>query len=357
MNLKIKNTNTKLYTQHLFADVCRLINESKISIAVAVNQRLTLLYWNIGKMIKSKILDNKRADYGEQVIQNLSKKLTAEYGRGWSKPQLWNCLYTVEIFPKEKIISTLSGELSWSHLKELIYIKDDLQREFYIQLCRNEHWSVRQLRDRINSMLFERTALSKKPELLIRKELAALSNNKPVSAELFFRDPYFLDFLGLYDTFSEKDLETSIIADLQRFIIELGNDFAFLARQKRIQVDGEDYYIDLLFYNRQLQRLVAIDLKLGKFKTAYKSQMELYLNWLTKYEKKENENTPIGLILCADKADEHIELLELDKGNIRVAQYYTSLPSKKLLQQKLHHALIMAKEKLAIKTSSQKDNG
>ncbi len=346
-----KAPNTKLNTQHLFAAVCRLVDESKIAIAVAVNQRLTLLHWNIGKMIKSEILKNKRAGYGDQIIENLSGKLTEEYGRGWSKQQLWNCLYTVEIFPKEKIISTLSGELSWSHLKELIYIKDSLQREFYTQLCRNERWSVRQLRERINSMLYERTALSKKPESLIRKELTALSNKEKVSSDLFFRDPYLLDFLGLQDTFSEKDLESSIIAYLQRFIIELGNDFAFLARQKRIQVDGEDYYIDLLFYNRQLQRLVAIDLKLGKFKTAYKSQMELYLNWLIKYEKKENENMPIGLILCADKADEHIELLELDKGNIRVAQYYTNLPSKKLLQQKLHNALIAAKEKFETKIS------
>ncbi len=347
----VKSTNIKLNTQPLFVAVCRLVDESKIAIAVAVNQRLTLLYWNIGKMIKSEILKNKRAGYGDQIIDNLSKKLTGEYGRGWSKQQLWNCLYTVEIFPKEKIISTLSGELSWSHLKELIYIKDSLQREFYTQLCRNERWSVRQLRERINSMLYERTALSKNPETLIRKELTALCNKETVSSDLFFRDPYLLDFLGLQDTFSEKDLESSIIAYLQRFIIELGNDFAFLARQKRIQVDGEDYYIDLLFYNRQLQRLVAIDLKLGKFKTAYKSQMELYLNWLIKYEKKENENTPIGLILCADKADEHIELLELDKGNIRVAQYYTSLPSKKLLQQKLHHALVAAKEKFETKIS------
>ncbi len=346
-----KNISTKLDTPHLFAAVCRLVNESKASIAIAVNQRLTMLYWSIGKMIKTEILKNQRAEYGEQVIDTLSKKLAEEYGKGWSKQQLWNCLYTVEIFPKEKIISTLSGELSWSHLKELIYIKDDLQREFYIQLCRNERWSVRQLRERINSMLYERTALSKNPESLIRKELAALNNKEAVSPDVFFRDPYLLDFLGLQDTFSEKDLESSIIAYLQRFIIELGNDFAFLARQKRIQVDGEDYYIDLLFYNRQLQRLVAIDLKLGKFKTAYKSQMELYLNWLIKYEKKENENTPIGLILCADKADEHIELLELNKGNIRVAQYYTSLPSKKLLQQKLHLALLAAKEKFETKSS------
>lgn len=341
-----KSVVKKNSTQLLYDTIRKMVVQSKSAIAVTVNQQLTLLYWNIGKTIKAEILQNKRAGYGEQIVQTLSQKLTEEFGKGWTKQQLWNCLYTVETIPSKKIISTLSGELSWSHIKELVYIKDDLQREFYTQLCRNERWSVRQLRERIGSMLYERTALSKKPAKLIKDELKSLQNKQTVSPEVFFRDPYLLDFLGLRDTFSEKDLESAIIAELQRFIIELGNDFAFLARQKRIQVDGEDYYIDLLFYHRQLQRLVAIDLKLGKFKTAYKSQMELYLNWLNKYEKKENENQPIGLILCADKSDEHIELLELNKGNIRVAQYYTILPAKKLLQEKLHKAFAIAKEKM-----------
>ena len=339
---------TKSIKQHtissLYEAIRSLVLISRNAIAITVNRELTLLYWNIRKSISTDILKHKRAGYGEQVIETLSKKLTIEFGKGWSKQQLWNCLYTVETFPSKKIISTLSGELSWSHIKELVYIKDRLQREFYLQLCRNERWSVRQLRERIDSMLYERTALSKKPAKLIKDELTALNKKQAVSPELFFRDPYLLDFLGLRDTFSEKDLETAIIAELQRFIIELGNDFAFLARQKRIQVDGEDYYIDLLFYHRQLQRLVAIDLKLGKFKTAYKAQMELYLNWLSKYEQKENEQAPIGLILCADKSQEHIELLELNKGSIRVAQYLTALPSKKLLQQKLHKAILQAQQ-------------
>lgn len=297
-------------------------------------------------MIKTEVLRDKRAEYGKQVISSLSKKLTYEFGKGWSKQQLWNCLYAVETFKTHKIISTLSGELSWSHIKELIYVKDDLQREFYLQMCRGERWSVRQLRERINSMLYERTALSKKPGKLIKEELNALKKGQPTSPELYFRDPYLLDFLGLQDTYSEKDLETAIIAELQRFIVEMGNDFAFLARQKRIQIDGEDNYIDLLFYHRQLQRLVAIDLKLGKFKPAYKAQMELYLNWLNKYERKENEYEPIGLILCADKSAEYIELLELNQGNIRVAQYLTTLPPKKLLQQKLHKAYLFAQQNL-----------
>ena len=341
-----ENSPTKPNGVPLFETIKSLIQESKANLARTVNRELTMLYWSIGKQIKTAVLNNKRAGYGEQVIAKLSDQLTAEFGKGWTKPQLWNCLYSVEIIPSKKIISTLSGELSWSHIKELIYIKDKLQREFYLQLCRTERWSVRQLRERIDSMLYERTAISKKPAKLIKEELKALKNKESVSPEVFFRDPYLLDFLGLQDTFSEKDLESAIIAELQRFIIELGNDFAFLARQKRIQIDGQEYYIDLLFYHRQLQRLVAIDLKLGKFKAEFKSQMELYLNWLNKYERKEQEKDPLGLILCADKSEEHIELLELERGNIRVAQYLTALPSKKLLQQKLHKALLNAQQKL-----------
>lgn len=330
----------------LYEEIKTLIQNSKNQAARAVNRELTLLYWSIGKQIKKSVLGNRRAEYGEQVITKLSARLTAEFGKGWTRQQLWNCLYTVETIPSRKIISTLSGELSWSHIKELVYVKDPIQRAFYLQLCRTEQWSVRQLRERIDSMLYERTALSKKPAKLIKEELKALEKKEPVSPDLFFRDPYLLDFLGLQDTFSEKDLEASIIAELQRFITELGSDFAFLARQKRMQIDGQEYYLDLLFFHRQLQRLIAIDLKLGKFKAEYKGQMELYLNWLNKYERKDHEQEPIGLILCADKSEEHIELLELNKGNIRIAQYLTALPSKKLLQEKLHKAVRNAQQKL-----------
>lgn len=333
----------------LFENIRQLILVSRKSVYRIVNKELTVLYWNIGKHIKTEILKNERAGYGEQIIAKLSSQLTKEFGKGWSKQQIWNCLYAVETIPSKKTLSTLSGELTWSHIKELLYIKDKVQREFYIQLCLHERWSVRQLRERLGSMLFERTAISKEPGKLIRKELKALKNKEIPEPELFFRDPYLLDFLGLKDTFSEKDLESAIISELQRFIIEMGSDFAFLARQKRIQVDSEDYYIDLLFYHRKLQRLIAIDLKLGKFKPAYKAQMELYLNWLNKYERKENEQEPIGLILCADKSHRHIELLELNKGNIRVAQYLTLFPSKKLLEKKLQNALIQAQQQMKIK--------
>jgi predicted nuclease of restriction endonuclease-like (RecB) superfamily len=226
---------------------------------------------------------------------------------------------------------------------------DPLKRDFYIEMCKLEKWSSRQLQERVKSMLYERTAISKKPEETIQNELALLKNEQQLSADLVFRDPYFLDFLGLKDTYSEKDLETSILAELQRFIIELGSDFAFMARQKRIVIDNRDYKIDLLFYHRKLKCLVAIDLKIGEFEAGFKGQMELYLRYLEKHEKVEGENMPIGLILCTGKSEEHIELMQLNKSNIRVADYLTLLPPQKLLQEKLHKAVEIARQKLAHK--------
>jgi len=230
---------------------------------------------------------------------------------------------------------------------QAFFVYDDpLKRDFYIEISRIEKWSVRTLQERINSMLFERTAISRKPEDTIADDLKALREKGEFSSDLVFRDPYFLDFLGLSDSYSEKDLESAIIVELQRFIIELGQDFAFLARQKRITIDNRDYYIDLLFYHRRLKCLVAIDLKIGEFEAAFKGQMELYLRYLEKYEMVEGENTPVGLILCAGKNEEHIELLQLDKSNIRVADYLTQLPSKEILQTKLHRAIEIARSRL-----------
>lgn len=228
----------------------------------------------------------------------------------------------------------------------LVPMDDKLQREFYASMAADQRWSVRTLKAKIDGMLYERTAIAKQPEKVIIQDLEDLRNERKMSADLVFQDPYVLDFLGLHDSFSEKDLENAIIAELQRFITELGNDFAFLARQKRITVDSEDYYIDLLFYHRRLRCLVAIDLKLGKFRAAYKGQMELYLRWLEKYDMAEGENKPIGLILCAGKNEEHIELMHLDDSNIRVADYMTKLPDRKLLEHKLQQAIESAHNRL-----------
>lgn len=197
-------------------------------------------------------------------------------------------------------------------------------------------------------MLYERTAISKKPEETISNDLNLLRDQQKLNPDLVFRDPYFLDFLGLKDAYSEKDLETSIIVELQKFIIELGSDFAFMARQKRITIDNSDYFIDLLFYHRRLRCLVAIDLKMGAFEAGFKGQMELYLRFLEKYEKADGENAPIGLILCSGKNKEHVELMQLGESNIRVADYLTALPSQEILQEKLHKAVEIARQKIRI---------
>lgn len=330
----------------LFKDVQTLIDESRHRVAVSVNAELSMLYWNIGKRIKTDILRNKRAEYGQQVLLKLSLALTQKYGKGWSEKQLQHCLRAAETFPDEEIFSTLRRQLSWTHIKTMMYIDDALKRSFYIEMCKLEKWSSRVLQERIKSMLYERTAISQKPEETIENDLQLLEKEQKLNPDLVFRDPYFLDFLGLSDTYSEKDLEDAILIELQRFIIELGSDFAFMARQKRITIDTRDYYIDLLFYHRRLRTLVAIDLKIGEFEAAYKGQMELYLNYLNKYELVEGENQPIGLILCAGKNSEHVELMQLVKSNIRVAEYLTILPKQEVLQERLHRAIEIAQNKM-----------
>lgn len=341
-----KTDDLKVNQNPLFSKIAALIQESKQRVAISINSELTMLYWNIGKHIKTEILNNKRADYGKKTVTTLSQLLTETFGKGWSKRQLQNCLRIVETFPDKQIMHALRAQLTWTHIRTIMYIENKLKRDFYIELCKNERWSSRQLDERIASMLYERTAISKKPDETIKQDLQLLKDEQKLSPDLVFRDPYVLDFLGLKDTYSEKDLETAIISELQRFILELGNDFAFLARQKRITIDNEDYKIDLLFYHRKLKCLIAIDLKLDKFKASYKGQMELYLRWLKKYEAVKGENSPIGLILCADSNKEHIELLRLDESKIKVAAYLTELPPIKLLQEKLHKAISIARDKL-----------
>ena len=331
---------------NLFTDISQLIEQSKTNIAISVNAELTMLYWQVGKRINENILKSDKPEYGKQIVSSISERLTTEYGKGWGQRHLYSCIKVYTVFPDFEILHALRTKLTWTHLRLIINVEDELKREFYIEMCKLEKWSSRQLQERIQSMLYERTAISKKPDATIKQELELLKNEQKLSSDLIFRDPYFLDFLGLKDTYSEKDLETSIVAELQRFIIELGNDFAFLARQKRITIDNRDYYIDLLFFHRRLKCLVAIDLKIGEFEAAYKGQMELYLRYLEKYETVEDENTPIGLILCTGKNEEHIELLQLDKSNIKVADYLTLLPSKELLQQKLHKAVEIARNRL-----------
>lgn len=330
----------------LLIEIQQLIADARTRVATTVNAELTLLYWQIGKRINAEILQGQRAEYGKQVIAALAQQLTDEYGKGWGSRQLRDCLRIAEVFPDEKIVHTLCAQLSWSHLRLLLGIDDPLKRDFYIEMGRQEHWSVRQLQERMGSMLFERTAISKKPKETIAQELQLMRQEGQLSTDMAFRDPYLLNFLGLADSYSEKDLESAILAELQRFIIELGNDFAFMARQKRITIDNRDYRIDLLFFHRRLKCLVAIDLKIGEFEAAYKGQMELYLRYLEKYEQMDGENSPIGLILCSGKNDEHVELMRLDQSNIRVADYLTVLPPRETLEAKLHQSIALARQRM-----------
>ena len=333
-------------SEKLLTDLRALISERREGVAQAVNSALVLLYWQIGHRIHDDILRQERAAYGEEIVSTLSRQLQAEFGNGFSRPNLFRMVRFAEAFPTPEIVSTLSRQMSWSHFVEIIPLDDPLKRDFYAEMCRLERWSVRTLRDKLGGMLFERTALSKKPEELARQELARLREEDRLTPDLVFRDPYLLDFLGLKDTYSEKDLESAVLRELESFILELGSGFAFVARQKRMVIDGRDFYLDLLFYHRKLRRLVAIELKLGPFEAAHKGQMELYLRWLEKHETQEGEESPLGLILCADKSDEQIELLQLDRSGIRVAAYLTELLPRALLQQKLHAAVAAARARL-----------
>ncbi len=327
----------------LATDVRRMIEQTREGVAQTVNAGMTLLYWRIGKRIQTEILENERAEYGQEIVSTLSEKLTEEFGRGFGRRSLFNMIRFAEVYPDVRIVQSLIAQLSWTHFQRIIPLKDPLQRDFYSEMCRVERWSTRTLVKKIDSMLFERTAISKKPEELAKAEIAALRTEDQLSPDLVFRDPYVLDFLGLKDRYLEKDLEDAILRELETFLLELGSNFAFLGRQKRIQIDSDDFYIDLLFYHRSLKRLIVIDLKLGDFQAKDKGQMELYLRWLAKHEQQPGEDAPLGIILCAGKKQEQIELLELDQSGIHVAEYLTALPSPALLQQKLQAAIETAK--------------
>jgi len=333
----------------LLGDIRVLIDQARHQAAVVVNTELTLMYWRIGQRIHAEVLAGERAAYGEQIVATLSRQLSTDYGRSFGIKNLRHMMRFAEIFTDEKIVYALSRQLSWTHFRSLLYLDKPLQRDFYAEMCRIEGWSTRTLRERIDSMLYERTALSKKTDELIEQELATLRTTGDLSSPFLFKDPYVLDFLGLQDRYLEKDLEDAILRELENFLLELGAGFSFIARQKRIQLDGDDFYIDLLFYNRKLKRLVVVELKQGNFKPEYKGQMELYLRWLTKYETEIGENPPLGIILCAGKNSEQIELLEMGEAGIHVAEYLTVLPPPEVLHKKLHEAIATAQARIEAK--------
>ncbi len=324
----------------LYTDICKMVEEARMHVAATANQSITLLYWKIGERIHNELLDGQRAEYGGQILMQLATHLQEAYGkRGFQERNIRRMIQFAQSFPYFEIVSQAATKLSWSHFIELLSVKEEIKRDFYLTLSMNENWGRDTLRQKIDGLLYERTQISKQPDEFIKAELANMRSGDAFSPELIFKSPYFLDFTGLKGTYSEKSLEDSLIQSLEQFIMELGIGFTFIERQKRMIIDGEDFYLDLLFYHRKLKRLVAIELKLGKFKAAYKGQMELYLRWLDKFEKQPGEETPIGLIMCTEGSHEQIELLQLETTGIKVAEYFTELPEKHLLKAKLHKEL------------------
>jgi predicted nuclease of restriction endonuclease-like (RecB) superfamily len=341
---------TSEVTLSLLTYLQQLIRSARERVATAVNTELTMLYWRIGGRLRKEILQEQRAAYGKQIIDTVATELLAQFGKGFERSNLFRMMRFAELFPEEQIVATVSPQLSWSHFVEILVIKDDLARKFYVEMCRLERWSVRTLRDKINGMLYERTALSRKPEETIRQALAALNEADNLTPDLVFRDPYLLSFLGLSDTFSEKELSDAILREIERFLLEMGRYFTFVARKRRIVVDGEDHEIDLLLYHRALRRLVVVELKIGKLQAAHKGQTELYLRWLDQNERLPSEEEPLGLILCTMAGPEQIALLSLHEGSIRVAEYLTVLPSREALEHELFEAIRRGREQIVRRT-------
>jgi predicted nuclease of restriction endonuclease-like (RecB) superfamily len=331
----------------LVRDLGALIDGARKQVAVAANAALTTLYWQIGNSVRTQVLEGRRAEYGGEIVAAVGRQLEVRYGRGFGEKNLRRMVQFASVFPESAIVATLQRQLGWSHFKLIIPLKEPLKREFYAEMCRIETWSTRQLAAKIEGMLYERTALSKKPEKLIRKELAAFREEGELTPSLVFQDPYMLDFLELADTYSEKDLESAILREIERFLLELGTGFAFVERQKRITLDDDDFYIDLLFYQRRMRRLVAIELKIGDFKPADSGQMELYLRWLDRHERQPSEQAPLGIILCAGKKRETVEYLDLGARGIHVAEYLTDLPPRAVLEERLQRAIEVARNRLA----------
>jgi predicted nuclease of restriction endonuclease-like (RecB) superfamily len=325
-----------------------MIEAARHKVAVAANAALTTLYWQLGRHVCTEILQGRRAEYGAQIVAAVGRQLESLHGRSFGEKNLRRMVQFAELFPDPQIVAALLRQLGWTHFKLLIPLKEPLKREFYAEMCRIEHWSTRELHRKIEGMLYERTALSKKPEDLIRRELAAVREKDELTPALVFQDPYMLDFLALADTYSEKDLESAILREIERFLLELGAGFAFVERQKRITLDGDDSYVDLLFFHRRMQRLVAIELKLGDFKPADSGQMELYLRWLDRHERRPGEAPPLGIILCAGKKRETVEYLDLDARGIHVAEYLTDLPPREILEERLRRAMETARNRLVL---------
>ena len=334
IELVVQNT-VEVDETALFERVSAIIENRKHRIQTTANSEATLMFWEVGQYINSVILGNKRAEYGKKILPGLAAKLMLKYGKSFSERNLYRMTLFAERFPDEEILPPLAAKLSWSHIIELLPLKTEEARLYYAQDAALHNYGTKELRHQISRKAYE------------RREIA---NTQLTEASIVpfnvFKDPYLLDILDLKENHLEADLEKAILADIEAFILEFGQGFTFAERQKRMIIGSEDVRLDLLFYNRNLRRLVAVELKLGEFRAAHKGQMELYLNWLNRYERKPGEEAPIGIILCATMNREKIELLNMDSSGIAVAEYWTELPPKNIFEQKIKEIMHEAQERL-----------
>ena len=330
---KIDLMNTE---QILFEEISVIIERGRRDIFMRASHGTVLIFWQVGKRINDEILGNQRADYGKQIVSRLATQLTAKYGRSFEQRNLRRMMQFAEQFSDFEIVSPSATQLSWSHFVEILPLKTQDAKIFYLNEAVRGLIGRDELRELINRKAYERQEIA---NAQIVDEARMPLNT--------FKDPYIFDVLGLKDDYLEADLEEAILRELEKFILEFGKGFAFIERQKRMIIDGTDFHLDLLFYNRYLKRLVAVELKQGHFKAEYNGQTKLYLKWLNRYERQEGENEPIGLILCTGGNREQIELLEMDRDGIFVAEYWTTLPPKAEFEQKIHAILAETRERLA----------
>jgi predicted nuclease of restriction endonuclease-like (RecB) superfamily len=269
--------------------------------------------------------------------------LVKKYGSGYEYSKITRMIKFADLFPDSKIVSTLSTQLSWSHFIEILPLETEKARLYYANDAITRNLGIRELRNQISRKSYERREIA---NAQIKE-----TSNVPFN---IFKDPYLLDTLGLKENFLEADLEKAILTELEAFILEFGHGFTFVERQKRMTMDDDDFTLDLLFYHRILKRLVAIELKIGKFVPQYKGQMEFYLKWLNRYERREDENEPIGIILCTKASRNQIEIMELDKSGIAVAEYWTNLPPKDEFERKIKEIIIETQERLERRKSLPK---
>jgi len=335
------NSNNLVPTNHsidealLLERVSAIIERRKYQAAAYANREVTLMYWEVGQYINSVILESKRASYGKQILATVSPELVARYGQGFETSNLYRMVKFATLFPDSEIVATLSPQLSWSHVREILPLKSSEARLYYATDAVQRRLGVRELRRQISRKAYERQEIAN----------TQLTEGSAVPFNVF-KDPYLLDTLGLRENFLEADLEKAILVELEAFILEFGHGFTFVERQKRMTIGEDDFRLDLLFYQRDLKRLVAVELKLERFRAAFKGQMELYLKWLNRYERRPDENEPIGLILCPTANRAQLELLEMDKAGIAVAEFWTHLPPKDEFTSKINAIMVEAKERL-----------